>query len=89
LKFLYLPTPEDGLMTMCNEFVTHKQQQCVPLSMGGSHTSADVDMMCTYESDEERMQSYRVVNRMDVTEEQPLLSLRTFMDVDTAVTSAE
>jgi hypothetical protein len=56
--------------------------------MGGSHTSADVNMMCTYESDEEQMQ-YRVVNRMDVTEEQPLLSLRTFMDVDAAVTSAE
>jgi hypothetical protein len=46
-------------------------------------------MICTDESDEEQMQTYRVVNRMDVTEEQPLLSLRTFMDVDTAVTSAE
>jgi hypothetical protein len=89
LKFLNLPTPEDDLMTMCNEFVTHMQQQCVPLSMGGSHTSADVDMLCTDESDEEQMQTYRVVKRMDVTEEQPLLSLRTFMDVDTAVTSAE
>jgi hypothetical protein len=76
-------------MTMCNEFVTHMQQQCVPLNMGGSHTSGDVDMMCTYESDEEQMQTYGVLNRMDVPEEQPLLSLRTFMDVDTAVTSAE
>ena len=76
-------------MTMCNEFVTHMQQQCVLLSMGGSHTSAAVDMMCTYESDEEQLQTYRVVNRMDVTEEQPLLSLRMFMDVDADVTSAE
>jgi hypothetical protein len=33
--------------------------------MGGSHTSADVDMMCTYESDEEQMQIYRVVNRQN------------------------
>ena len=48
---------------MCNEFVTHMQQQCVPLNMGGSHTSGDVDMMCTYESDEGQMPIDRVVKR--------------------------
>jgi hypothetical protein len=57
--------------------------------MRGSHIAADVDMMCTDESDEEQMQTYRVVNRIDVKEEQPLLSLRTLTDVDTAVTYAE
>jgi antitoxin component of RelBE/YafQ-DinJ toxin-antitoxin module len=31
--------------------------------MGGSHTSADVDMMCTYESDEGQMPIDRVVKR--------------------------
>ena len=74
---------------MCNEFVTHTQHQRMPLSMEDSHTSIDVDMTCIDESDEEKMQTYPLVNRMDVIEEQPLRPLRTFMDVDKAVTSAE
>lgn len=35
------------------------------------------------------MQTYPIVNRMDVTEELPLLSLTTYMDIETAVTSAD
>jgi hypothetical protein len=35
------------------------------------------------------MQTYPIVNRMDVTEEQPLLSLTKFMGVETAATSAD
>jgi hypothetical protein len=61
------------------------------LSIEDTHTSVDVGMLGTEESDEERIQSFPVVTMADENEntEHSSLALRTFMDVDPAVTSDE
>lgn len=74
---------------MNNEFATHAQDQDMLLSLEDTPVSIDVDMLETGEIDEPLHPS-PVMNKVEDEIAKPfLLALRTFMDVESAVSTSE